>query len=465
MSSVSRLPIPAELIHEIIRHLTVSSDCPSCLQADLSALAASSQVLNAIATPYLYSSITLSADHGEHHRYDRRLRVLLRTLKNTTFGRHVKNLQFSPWEEETGELWASITALTPNLETLYGVEHFFPSALIDALEPDECTELGAAAVTALTGLSYLRKAVLHDEVLTVPLERLLENWKKVEVLVLGAVIADGSRFPTLAAAISPSVRELYFHDFDVDYHDQRERDDALALLPPLEVLGISDTLGFTLSGVARLLRQSPLHAQRLHKLEFIRQLRRSSPLSSLAEVLAEGTSLKTVDIALKCYSSDPAEPFPTQLLASTSLEELSYRVMHSPQSAVTDAAAAREAAFEVWLLDSLKAGALPKLNKLTVGNEPRASVSSDELPPLWTRLKTECERQQGVMTMDPEQLGKDGKRVLLVVEEEMPAAVAANRVVEMKRGAERGAALCEPALAAAAEKEKWCGYESDDFWE
>ncbi|KAA8896073.1 hypothetical protein FN846DRAFT_966527 [Sphaerosporella brunnea] len=458
MSSVSTLPIPPELVHQIIRHITVSSDCPSCLQADLSSLTASSRVLKAIATPYLYSSITLSSHHGDSASYSRRMRALQRTLFTTNYGRHVINLQLSPFDETTVSLWASITKSTPNLHTLYGVENFFcQDSDVESSLSDEDGDSDSAALSALIGLSQLRTAVLHDEILPIPLEYLLSNWKNAHILVLGAIVAEGSRFSALPAAVSATaVKELYFHDFELEYEEKTERDDALASLPPLEVLGINDTFGFTLSGLSRFLQQSPAHAQRLQKLEFTRQQRRANPLFDMISVLSSATSLKSVDISLKAFSTDPVCSFPEEVLASNSLEELSYRTIHA-SSGVSSSA---ESDFERLAINSLSSNTLlPKLRKLTVACKPHADEEQQQQE-AWATLRKECTREGGVLTQDPAELGKNGKRVLLVVEEDVALpTVAMDRVLEMKRGAE-GAVVCAVADAEEVNEQvegKECG--------
>ncbi|KAF8244681.1 hypothetical protein K440DRAFT_609120 [Wilcoxina mikolae CBS 423.85] len=423
MAAVSRLPVPPEIVHEILRHLSLSSDCASCLQTDLAALSLSSKVLHAIATPYLYSSINLATLH-DSSTYEHRLHSLLHTLSSSQLGEHVQHLQLSHSEESTEKLWAKIAARTPNLRILQGVETFFPTESDDDDE-DHATE----SARALQGLRNLRKLVVHQEELPVRLSQLLGSWPELESLVIGDITADGSSFSDLSALGGGKLRELFFYDFDLDYATPEERDDAIASLPALETLEIEYSLGFSLSGVTRFLQQSSAHANRLKSLAFRQQLRRGNSAKAVAEVLEAAQGLRKLDLSLIRYGNDAVGEMPEEGLASQTLEELEWRGIYASH----EAAASGNDEFVHLLVNSLHQ--LPRLARLAVGHEirGRAGAEGEELQ-MFGALRTECDREGSVLTEDAEEIGKNGKRILLVVQEAGKGENWSERVAEMKRG-------------------------------
>jgi len=440
--SLSQLPLPAELIHEVIRHLRASSDCPACLQTDLSSISSSSRILNAIATPYLYATPVLVSSHDDDEEssssYERRLLALQKTVASAPpLGAFVQHLQFSHEEPATETLWKHVVSSTPHLCTLSGIETFFP----DADEEDSGIDSSPCSFSALSSLSHLQTAVLHDETLAdQPLSTLFTSWPSLQTLALGSIIADESRYSDLAALASTKLKHLYFTDFDLDYSRPSERDDALAALPPLETLSIDYTFGFTLRSISRFLSQSPRHGATLQTLEFRRQMRKDNSLSDLADALAAAPNMQKLDVALSVYSKDESAPHSSLedmgLLQSAELRELSYVTIYAtPDVAASDSGDA----FERLLVASLSS--LPKLEKLSVGT----AVKTREDAPgaqIWVALREEAEREGSVLTADPEAIGKDGKRVLLVVEDEVRMEMAAERMSEIKRGMGRGEVVC-----------------------
>ncbi|KAI5845944.1 hypothetical protein BZA05DRAFT_447692 [Tricharina praecox] len=444
MSSLSQLPLPAELIHEVIRHLHDSSDCPTCLQTDLSAICSSSSILSAIATPYLYANPVLVSSHDDDSEessssYERRLFALQQTVSKTSaLGALVQHLQFSHEQPTTATLWKDVVSATPHLRTLSGVETFFP----DADEEEFDSDAASSSFAALSGLTRLQTAVVHDETLTdLSLASLFASWPSLETLALGSVIADDSRYSDLATLSRTKLKHLYFTDFDLDYTRPSERDDALAALPPLKTLSIDYTFGFTLLSVSRFLSQSPLHAARLRNLEFRRQMRKDNTLSDLSATLAAAPNLQSLDVALSVYSKDESATHyysldDLPLLQSTSLRALSYSTIYAtPDLAIADSGDD----FERLLIASLPA--LPKLEKLCVGTVVKTREDALGVN-MWTALRDEVERVGSVLTTDPEALGKGGKRVLLVVEDEVKMEMAAERMSELKRGLGRGGVVC-----------------------
>lgn len=415
-ATTSSLPVPPEIVHEIIRHLTLTSDCSSCLQTDLSALAASSKILSAIATPYLYSSITLHTAHDapEPAAYERRLTSLLHTLQSTSNGALIRHLQFSRSQPATADLWSSIVALTPNLHSLHGIDSLFSPHD----DPDEDAQTLAA--DALLALSHLRKAALYQETLPCPLSSLLSAWSSVETLALGEIVADDSTFQDLAH-LSPSIKSLFFHDFDLDYSRPEERDDALATLPPaLATLAIDYSLGFSLDGVARYLAQTPAHANTLKNLEFHNQLRRNNPVRALKQCLAAAAGLKRLALSLTRYPADIAEQ--PEFLESASLEVLEWRGIYTTPAA----AAGGNDEFLHTLISSL--GGMPRLRVLRVGCEVRGAEVD-----MFCALREECERAGSVVTMDAMEVGKGGKRVFVEFDA-VGGTAGAERALGMKFG-------------------------------
>jgi len=450
MPALSQLPLPVELIHEVIRHLCASSDCPTCLQTDLSSICASSRLLNAIATPCLYAAPVLVSSHNADDEspspYEQHLHALRKTVASApALGALVQHLQFAHEEPATALLWKDVVSATPQLRTVSGVETYFP-------EDEGSSDAAAAAFAALSGLSRLRTAVLHDETLSDrSLASLFNAWSSLETLALGSIIADGSSYADLAALSSTRLKHLYLTDFDLDYTRPAERADALAGLPPLETLSIDYTSGFTLDGVARFLSRSARHAAGLRTLEFRRQMRQDNPLSDLSAVLAAAPALRRLDVALAVYAKDGHHALDDDLplLRSAELRELSYATIYAAADlAAADSSAAP--AVERLLIASLPS--LPQLQTLRVGTAIKTREDAPRAHP-WTALRDEADSDASVLTTDPAALGRNGKRVLLVLDDDVKLEMPAQRISELKRGLGRGAVVC----AVSGEEEQEAG--------
>ena len=453
MQAASRLPVPLELVHEVIGHLRLSSTCSSCLQTDLAALCASSRALNAVATPYLYSSINLATLHNQAS-YAARLHSLLDTLSAAGhLAGHVKSLQLSHLEPATKECWTKLIACTPNLRLLQGVDNFFPpdGDYADADETGDDFEAAMQVVTALQKLAGLEKVVLHQEVSPVRLSQLLGSgscWPQLHTLALGCVVAEGSTFSDLSVlGAQKHLQHLFFYDLDLDYATPTEADDALARLPPLRTLSIQYSLGFSLDGVARFLRQSPAHAGRLHTLEFLYQLRHTNSRAGVAAVLREAVGLRKLNLSLTRHGR-AAEQQPDCCLASASLEELVWvGVYNSPEAYRASVPDGCFDDFVALVIASLPQ--LPALRRFAVGVE---ICGVDPDPLVFAALRAECARDASPLTLDPAELGgkrgKRGKRVKRVLLELIQTVEMCNarQIEEMKHGVLE-AALDAPACA------------------
>jgi len=309
------------------------------------------------------------------------------------------------------------------------VETLFPTESEDDDSEEGAEESAEESARTLQGLRSLRKLVMHQEELPIRLSQLLDSWPELNSLVIGDLTADGSSFSDLSALGGGKLNELFFYDFDLDYATPEERDDALASLPALEMLGIQYSLGFSLSGVTRFLQQSPAHADRLKTLVFRQQLRRGNSAKAVAEMLEAAQGLRKLDLSLVRYGNDVVEEMPEEGLASQTLEELEWRGIYASH----EAAANGDDEFVHLLVNSLHQ--LPKLGKLTVGHEIRGrSIAEGEELQLFASLRTECDREGSVLTEDVEEIGKNGKRVLLVVQEAGKGENWSEKVAEMKRG-------------------------------
>lgn len=461
MPAASRLPVPLEIVHEVIRHLRLSSTCSSCLQTDLAALCASSRALNAVATPYLYSSINLATLHNQAS-YTARLHSLLDTLSTAGhLAGHVRSLQLSHLEPATKECWSKLVVCTPNLRVLQGVDSFFPpdADYADADEAGHDFEAAMQIVAALQKLTAFQKMVLHQEVSPVRLSQLLGNgrcWPQLHTLALGCVVAEGSTFSDLSVlGAQKHLEHLFFYDVDLDYATPTEADDALAHLPPLRTLSIQYSLGFSLDGVARFLRQSPAHARRLHALEFRHQLRHANSPVGVAAVLREAVSLRKLNLSLTRRGC-AVEQLPDRDLASASLEELVWTgVYNSPEAYRASAPDGRFDDFVALVIASLPQ--LPALRRFVVGVE---ICGVDPDPLVFAALRAECARDASPLTLDPAELGaKPGKRVLL----ELLQAVErcnARQIEEMKHGVLEAARDAPP--CAVLDTDKKPAFADDD---
>lgn len=473
--------LPTELLSLIIDQVAGSHHCRTCYQHDLLSLALASRLFNALATPKIYESVCLRS-HGAagsttSAQYETRLEQLQRTLKsNAGVAALVERLRFAHEEAATGRHWAEIVGCTPNLRLLQGVDSFFAVSDAETHEADEAViAANAAALASLRAARHLRQAVVHQEVLPASLARLLEAWPALETLVLGDLVpadyADDAdiSYASLAAAFAARhdrdrfparLRNLYFHDCDLDYAHASEREGLLAALPPLERLGVEYSLGFSLAGIGAFLSAAPINAATLHTLDFHRQLRSRNPCTAIVALLAQATGLKHLSLELIRYQSDTLDDAPPTLLASASLEVLRWVPTYVYR---TDEPFSGDDEFNGLLVDSLTRRSMPALQRLVVGHDISARGARHAVTVPWEvfaiydALDELVDR--GFVSEDP---ATAQKSAAVLLRRELPPQTfqdqkkpaAAHRVPALKRGfshdgARRG--RCDVAAAAPRE--------------
>ncbi|TGZ83345.1 hypothetical protein EX30DRAFT_339537 [Ascodesmis nigricans] len=384
MASLTTLP--TELVSAVFSSLVNSHDCPACAQADLHALTLVSRSLRPIATEHLYSSITLRPHDST--TYEPRLTALKDTLSSSpALAAFVHRLRFSHEQTAiTRAHWSSVVALAPNLKVLQGVDTFFPEAHgeeeADTGVPGDGTLDGN--VGALMALPHLTQAVLHHESLPVSPSQLLSSWPSLQTLVIGNIHESydyddvdctlGDLSTGLAAC--KNLRNIYFHDCDLDSYTPEERQQGVwPSLPPLERLGIEYSLApsFSLPSITSWLSSSRRFAETLHTLDFHRQLRSAGGLRELADLLAVAKNLRKLSVSLTWTQRDMPDTTGI-ILRSSTLDEMRYIVSYMPPTIPVGA----EEEFETVLSKSIHA--LPRLKMVTVGSSGGAEGK-------WERLR------------------------------------------------------------------------------
>jgi hypothetical protein len=408
MASSYTLPIPPELVYNILDNLVRSSECSSCLQTDLAALCASSKLLRKFATPYLYRAINLTTLHDKD-TYAYRQNALIRTLSTTSHGIHTHNLLLPP---TVPNKWLQIATHTPNLRSIQGVDTFFP-------EDHDEDEINTA--TNLLATLPLKILILHSEELPVRLHTLLTP--TIETLVLGELFAEESSFNDLRALAGNNLKEVIFHDFDVDYDTARERDDVLASLPAMESLVIDYTLGFSLSGVIRYLQQSKVHATKLKNFEFKQQLRSGNSLKDIATMISCAKGLQTLRMSLIKYPNDPVSEGPEDgFIASDTLEEIEWTAINSAPDGSEDQ-------FLRLVLDSLPH--LPNLKRVAMFDETRGGSGAEAVG---------LEKEGYVFLREGEEVEQGEKRRVIYVVD--AGRKTTERISEMKSGVKGEELVC-----------------------
>ncbi|KAI5806970.1 hypothetical protein EDC01DRAFT_637660 [Geopyxis carbonaria] len=455
----TKMPIPTEIVHLIINELEKSSDCRTCLQQELSAVARTSRYFCNIATPYLYSNICLRShsdiDPDERtDKYEKKVGLLKRTLDETPYlATLVKKLRFDhELENATMNLWTSVVSQTPNLEILQGVNKFFQDAEVQE-DDDVRRSENARVLNVLSKLPKLSQAVMHLEALPCNLSTLLGHWPRLETLVLGDVQDAGdnededediecSYSDLIKALESPdgfrkSLKNVYLHDCDLDFSSSKERDLLLPSMPALDRLGVNKSQGIYLSGVSSFLLQSPVHSQQLHTLDFHGQPRDKNSLTDIVNLLQHAKGLKNLSLNLVTWPEDGVDEDPEELLASSSLEVLNWTATYKwfPGRVLQE-----DKQFYELLERSLKAKALPKLKTMTLGHEVFQQVGHEvEIPADFTNS---VERffsglaERGLVSYPKEKPSKAPVTayVLATHEVKVRQCISENRVEHLKRG-------------------------------
>lgn len=409
------LCVPNEILIHILRFLKKSHDCNSCHQNTLRSLVATCRTFNAVFTPELYRDVVLSATHlvkssDEEKEFSllryqdvslcsslTRMERLTRTLKERpALGSHVRRLQFDGHEEGTSDQWHQLVELTPNVQSVQGLQQYFAGDSCDWDEDAEDEDEHNDAVLSVLEKSTLSSMILHNEAIPCSLSELLTKaCKSVESLALGEIVPrnDDLTFDDMASAFTdrknwvedpsahhregknnfPRLRNVYFYDFDLDPGSLLKQNALLSVFPPLERLGIHDSPKFRLEAVTRFLSQTQAHADTLRHLDIHQQLRVNNPISEIIKILKLARGLKTLSVSLTRNPQDEKEYISGKdRLCSSSLEVLRWVPIYQDVSATT----VQQDEMDDVLINSLIDGTMPNLRTLIIEEAPVADGES-----------------------------------------------------------------------------------------
>lgn len=310
----------------------------------------------------------------------------------------------------TQELWPKITALTPNLTALQGVDTFFPES--EEVEEDELPTTAGTTdgqLAVLLALPKLKQVVLHHEVLPCALSTLLKSWPSLRTLVVGNVTPSyehdeaETSIADLAVGLShsKSLQNVYFHDCDLEWTSSSERAAGVWQdLGPLKRLGVEYSLGssFSMDGVRKWLEADRRRAEMLEVFDFHRQLRAGSGVREFGELLEVAKGLKRCSVGLTWRKGDRGEG-EAVVLRGGKLEEVRWVCGYMRIKGREEVVGEGEEEWEGVLVRSLKEGGLPRLRKVTVG----------EWEGGWEKLKEVC-GEMGVEVVVEEGVRRREKR-------------------------------------------------------